>query len=485
MTILDRPHWLWALVHLAVVILFSIVSASAYAQPASGTESAGPPAADSADVSIPIPPQPECLAKTGNWSDPERWAWQQICARERIDFDKRYGKQTAAGNLDSLKSDPARLLSASFFRELFENSQLSPFSQNAAIDVTGAYIPTIRLTDTTIGSLRLFKSKVDGGISITNATISRTLTISNSSIDDLEISRTKGGDINIANSTITTFHGLLLNVGRLSLVGSKIDDFQLDISRLSAQLAILTGTFGSIVLDDIKSDGLFVRPAGLRTLRVSDYVDSGLFYLEVSRWTAKSTMKISTMTTGSFLLRGESIPAEMSITGISFSGANWGSDPLQFLKANTPYNPALYANLATSYAQAGQPDIANAILIEKQNAEFSNTSSWIDKTYLFVIWLLADYGYRPELGLLWIAGFVIVSAMIFKTGRNRIKEGNPPDNWLIFAFDSAIPGIQLNKDHADIQFSGWRQGFLYLLRFLSAVVVVLVLEMMKKSFEGL
>jgi hypothetical protein len=43
----------------------------------------------------------------------------------------------------------------------------------------------------------------------------------------------------------------------------------------------------------------------------------------------------------------------------------------------------------------------------------------------------------------------------------------------------------LNKDHADIQFSGWRQGFLYLLRFLSAVVVVLVLEMMKKSFEGL
>lgn len=466
------------------VILFSILSASAHAQPASAPETAVPPAADTDDVSIPIPPQPECLAKARNWSEPERWAWQQICAREPIDFDKRYGKQTAADNLDSLKSDPTRLLGASFFRELFESPQLSSFSQNAAIDITGAYIPKIRLTDTTIGSLRLFKCRIDGGFSITNTMIARTLTISGSSIDNLEISRTKGGDINVANASIPTFHGTLLNVGRISLVGLKTEDFRLTISRLAEQLAILTGAFGKIGLDEVKSDGLFIRPASLRSLDVNDYVDSGMLYLDVGRWLDKSVMKITTTTTGRFFLRGR-VPAELSIAGLSFAGANWGKDPLAFLKANSPYNPALYANVATSYSEAGQPDLANAILIEKQNAEFSNTSSWIDKTYLFVIWLLADYGYRPEVGLLWIAGFVIVSAVIFKTGRNRIKEGNPPDNWLIFAFDSAIPGIQLNKDHADIQFSGWRQGFLYLLRFLSAVVVVLVLEMMKKSFEGL
>jgi hypothetical protein len=264
----------------------------------------------------------------------------------------------------------------------------------------------------------------------------------------------------------------------------KAGDFQLTISRLAEQLAILRGNFGKIKLDEVKSDGLFIRPGSLRSLDVNNYVDSGMLYLDVGRWLDKSVMKIATTTTGRFFWRGR-VPADLSITGMSFSGANWGPDPLPFLKANSPYNPALYANLATSYAEAGQPNVANAILIEKQNAEFGNASSWLDKAYLFIIWLLADYGYRPELGLLWIAGFVIVSAVIFKTGSNRIKQGNPPNNWLIFAFDSAIPGIQLNRDHAEIEFVGWRQGFLYVLRFLSAVVVVLVFEMMKKSFEGL
>jgi hypothetical protein len=80
--------------------------------------------------------------------------------------------------------------------------------------------------------------------------------------------------------------------------------------------------------------------------------------------------------------------------------------------ATAPYNPAIYSSLATSYAQAGQSETANAILIERQNAEFKNTKSWIDKGYLFVIWLLADYGHRPELGLVWIAGFVLLAAVI-------------------------------------------------------------------------
>jgi hypothetical protein len=43
----------------------------------------------------------------------------------------------------------------------------------------------------------------------------------------------------------------------------------------------------------------------------------------------------------------------------------------------------------------------------------------------------------------------------------------------------------LNKEHADVGFLGWRQGFLYSLRFLSAVVVVLVIELLKKSIGGL
>lgn len=471
-------------------IAFALTSSGlVHAETSTGTAASSPPPdnarTDDDDVSVRIQPQAECLGKAGNWTEPEKWAWQQICARERVDFDKRYGKETSPSDLDSLKSDPMRRLGAGFVRELFENPQLSTYTQNAAVDISGAYIPTIHLTDTNVGSLRLAKSKVNADISLDNVTILRSLIISASSVGDVDISRVRGGDININNSQVSSFQALLLNIGRLSFVGSHIDDFALRISRLAQQLAILQGSAKKIVLDDVKSDGLFIRPGSAQSVSINDYVDSGMFYLDVQHWEAESSLKIATTATGRSFLRGKSRPDKTSIAAFSFQGADWGPDPLPYLKANTPYNPALYTNLASSYTEADQPDVANAILIEKQNAEFKNASSFVDRAYLFIIWLLADYGYRPELGLLWIAGFVLVSAIIFKTGASRIKEGNPPGSWLVFAFDSAIPGIQLNKEHADVQFVGWRQGFLYFLRFLSAVVVVLVIEMMKKSLSGL
>ncbi len=470
----------------------SLNSSLTYAQPKPGEAVASPPDnpdAEDEDVSIRIPSPPECLARAGNWTEPEKWAWQQICARERIDFDKRAKITSPPERLrtDTLKSDASRRLGASFMRELFENPQLSVFTQNASIDITGAYIPTIQLSDGTIGSLRIADSWVDGGISLESATILRSLRISKSMVGDVNLSRTKGGgDVNIASSKLSSFQGMLLNIGRLSVVSSQIDRFELRISRLSQQLAVLAGSFERILLDDIKSDGLFIRPTSAALVSINDYVDAGMFYLAVRRWEGDSSLKISTMTTGRFFLRGDSVPDEVDISGLSLSGgADWGPNPLPYLKANAQYNPALFGSMAASYAEAGQPDVANAILIEKQNAEYRHAASYVDKAYLFVIWLLADYGYRPELGLLWIIGFVIVAALIFKTGEHQIKQGNPPGSWLVFAFDSARPGLQLNKEHADVQVLGWRQGFLYLLRFLSAVVVVLVIEMMKKSVSGL
>ena len=473
----------------AIAALALLLPVPSRAQAPSVPVTVAPPAdkagSDDNDISIQIPPQAECLARTGNWSEPEKWAWQQICARERIDFDKRYNKETKKGDLETLKSDPRRRLGASFFRELFESPQLSAFTQNAAVSVTGAYIPTVQLTDTSIGTLLLLNSKVDGDLTIESSTILRSVRISGSSVGDMNISRTRGGDINIATSSVSSFSGMLLGIGRLSLVNSNVETFRLTISRLNQQLAILGGSVSRISLDDIKSDGLFIRPTSARSVSVNDYVDSGMFFLDIRHWAKDSSLKISTVASGRVFLRGKDVPDELSIAAFSFQGADWGSDPLLYLKANSPYNPALFANLATSYSEAGQPDTASAILVEKQNAEYRNASSWIDKTYLFTIWLLADYGYRPELGLLWIIGFVLVAALIFKTGASQIKQGGVPGSWLVFAFDSAIPGIQLNKEHADIQFQGWRQGFLYLLRFLSAVVVVLVLEMMKKSLGSL
>jgi hypothetical protein len=183
------------------------------------------------------------------------------------------------------------------------------------------------------------------------------------------------------------------------------------------------------------------------------------------------------------------LPAEISTAGFVFSGADWGDDPLpklgQWTAASSEYTPGLYTGLAASYLAGGQSGTASDILIAKQNADYAHSDSPLEKVYLFVTWMLADYGYHPEIGLLWIVGFVAVATLVFKSGETSLASGTRPRNWLVFAFDAVIPGIQLDGQHKDIGFSGWRQYFLYFLRFLSAVVVVLVIQLLKRSLSGL
>src|SRR5262249_36125392 len=135
-------------------------------------------------------------------------------------------------------------------------------------------------------------------------------------------------------------------------------------------------------------------------------------------------------------------------------------------------------------SDAGQPGVARSVLIAKQNAQYRHTDSIWEKGYLLTIWLLCGYGYRPEIGFLWIGVTVLIGAAIFRTGEGCLRVGPRPDNWFFFSLDAVIPGIHLNKEHDNVAFSGWRQLILYLLRFLGAVVVVLILELVKTSFTG-
>ncbi len=416
--------------------------------------------------SVSLAPDADCLAKAGHWSEPEQWAWTQLCARERIDFDKRYGTKTGAKDVQKLKSDARRRLSALFLRQLFEEPRYAAIVQKMAVHIVAAYIPDLSLRDAAIGTLR----------------------ISNSAIDNVHFSWLKGEQINFSNTTIDTFYATQLSLSRLSFVTADIGKLDVLISRFSGQFAILHGQVKSLRLDESKSDGLYIRPASAGAIQINNYVDTGVFFLEVRKWTDASSLSIHTVTSGRFFLRGK-MAAKASIEGFSFPNADWGSHPLGSLNAlmtalGEP-NPGLYTRLAASYSEAGQADVARDILIARQNAEFAHSNDVLEKSYLFMAWLLADYGYRPENGLLWIAGFVVVAAFIFRSGRHRVAAGEQPGNWLVFAFDNVIPGIKLDARHSDLQFAGWRQYFLYFLRFLSAVVVVVVIEMLKKSLSGL
>jgi hypothetical protein len=438
------------------------------------------------DSEVHIPPQEDCLTKMGNWSEPEKWAWRQICARERIDFDKLYGKPK---DVDDIASDGRRVLSAQFLRQIFEQPVFQPYTQTAAVEIVGAFLPTVQIGNASVGFFSISNSKIGGDIDLDSITILRSILITGSKVGDVNLRRIQGGNINFNASILGDVSIQQLRITRLSFVTGRFTSLAVRISRFSEQLAILSGQAQEkIILDEVKSDGLFVEPALAKSIDINDYVDTGMFFLSVSKWLPESELKLHTLTTGRFLLR-KSLPATISTAAFVFSGADWGADPLpqlrRWMDASSEYTPGLYAGLAASYLDGGQSGAASDISIAKQNADYAHSDSPLEKIYLFVTWALADYGYHPEIGLLWIAGFVGIATFVFKTGETSLAGGTRPRNWLVFAFDAVIPGVQLDDQHKDVGFRGWRQYFLYFLRFLSAVVVVLVIELLKKSLVGL
>ena len=306
---------------------------------------------------------------------------------------------------------------------------------------------------------------------------------------DVSLRRIEGGNIDFNASTIGEISIQQLRITRLSFVAARFTSLAVRISRFSEQLAILSGgAQEKIILDDVKSDGLVVEPASAKSIDINDYVDTGMLFLSVSKWLPESELRLHTLTTGRFFLR-KSLPTTISTAGFVFSGADWGADPLpqlrRWMDASSEYTPSLYTGLAASYLDGGRSGTASDILIAKQNADYAYSASPLEKIYLFVTWILADYGYHPEIGMLWIVAFVGIATLVFKTGEKSLTSGTRPRNWLVFAFDAVIPGIQLDERHKGVGFRGWRQYFLYFLRFLSAVVVVLVIQLLKKSLGGI
>jgi uncharacterized protein YjbI with pentapeptide repeats len=305
-----------------------------------------------------------------------------------------------------------------------------------------------------------------------------------------------------AGSTVFIDSGTFTEI---DLTNARFDaDFILVKSQVSRRLAMDAGKIGGIVdLRGSTFDGVLTS----RSTEINqDMFMGGAHFGRIDFTSAKvkesldwtkavfvDDVNLSGAQIGRKFILGDSDrpPPSVSLIDFTFSRAEWGDDPLDVLRklvaattVHAVYSPALYDRVATSYGELGQSGIVRSILIEKQNAEFEHASSFWERGYLFITWVLAGYGYRPEIGFAWIGLFVFVGAIIFKSGAGRVKSETVPDNWLVFAIDAVIPGIHLNSEYDKVKFSGWRQNFLYFMRFLGAVLIVLILQFLKQSVLG-
>lgn len=88
-------------------------------------------------------------------------------------------------------------------------------------------------------------------------------------------------------------------------------------------------------------------------------------------------------------------------------------------------------------------------------------------------------------GIYWIIGLVVVGWLVFRSGRKDLVDPNArPDSWMLFAIDTVIPVIQLDRRHDAVAFTGWRQWYLSFLRVMGAVLVFLVFYFLKQVLLG-
>lgn len=443
-------------------------------------------------------PPPSCLELgngTSGWTVSEHWAWGQLCRREEINFEAIAGELASSAELQ--KAAPERTLHAAWLRAILEYPPFTDYTRDVPVTVVGGKITgNFKLYDSGISSLRFIRSYVEGDIFLDNVTVDRPIVIGDSTISGrLDLFYVRSAEIAIEDTHLASLSVTHLTGTRLGLFHNTTDppsenwpSVEITISRLTDQLAIVGGDYRVIYLDEIRSDGLFLQPGTAQQINVRDFDDGGMFVLSVGQWSSPSVLDLDVVRATYFEIRPRSLPDRAAMSAVTFDGANWGSDPLPLLKRLTDKsahsNPTLASRLAKSYLDEGLSNVAVAILTQERDAErHGPQSGWWKKAVLYVQWLFVGYGLNPERGFVWILGFVLFGALVFRRNQT-LRSGAVPRSWFVFALDAVIPGISLDKEHEKVAFEGWRQWVLYSLRLLGAVVVVLILAVMRNALLG-
>jgi uncharacterized protein YjbI with pentapeptide repeats len=418
----------------------------------------------SAQAPVSAPAPPECVSDDiRQWTKQEYFLWRRVLQGEPVNFEKEqeYG--------DAMS--PCRILRPKFLESIL----LIDIYRNR-ITRHGVLITGARFTD----RLDLVNAELQYEFWLTNSILDKGANLSGlrtSQLISFYGTKTKG----LFNLSGLRAGSDLLITGKADLgyvdLGGAIIDGQLDLRESIMQRGLyMAGIRVNGNLEMNKGDFAFVN---LKNAQIKGNLDlsSGVF---------RTGLDMSGARIDGALLVGElRTLLNATMSDLVFSRANLGKDPIASLKnlMTQAHDAGLssqnYSRLAKSYSDAGQPGIARSILIEGQNAEYKHAPC-LTKWYLYGYWLIAGYGYRPELGFVWIFIFVVIGWAIFRTAKGGVVSPGPPDSWFVFALDSVIPGIHLKKSHEEIAFSDWRKYILYFLRFLGAIAVFIVLELLKR-----
>jgi hypothetical protein len=490
---------------------------------------------DEKECKTKVPKPPEV------WTEPERWAWEQICEHLNVDFDEREANAIVNDmvNSDSPKrdglyqqtlreirarntSDPEKLakdgsrrLSGDFLAKIIGDPEFRHHTWNEPLRLFGfntdrfvidnAALKSLDIRNAHVGRFLIQNTTIDGGLRLENVRLAST---------KVHLVAAKGFLLNNVSVAATNFGLVRLGPRQPSFKLEERDGaLNIDTARFEDRLAILEGDYDAIDLKHVKVDDLFFyypawnrcRESGKPELSISESVDNGVFTLEVNRrGVLPNQTKLNQLGMSELLDNGfftlevnakDTLPKQIKLNQFVFANAYLGSDPMPVISAMdtdakiaTNGHPDLepYTLIAKSYAERGETRISDRVLIAKNHQDwYLAKRPSLEFIWLTVTWLVAVYGFHPELGFAWIGGFVLIGWVIFWYASDRLAAGSyKPRNTFLLALDSVIPGIQLDRNHQDVRYDGWPQIMLYVLRILGAALVFVAFFYLQKKLLG-
>ena len=475
--------------------------------------------------------QTACVAKVDpkwGWSEPEVWAWTQLCGHLPVDFDERKANECAEHVLDhdtvykkeldrllkksprELADDPSRRLSGNFLSKVFgepilrthtwtEQLRFAGFDTDILV-VDTALLKSLDLRHAHVGTLSIQNVAFDGGVRLENVhsgsvkinlVSAKNILLSKVSVSENNSELVPRDDKSECSMPATIGQARGANREREHLTTepkrppSKKEGqdgkLLIDTVRIDDRLAILEGAYSAMNFTHLKVDDLFIyqpewtgaKNGETPDLSIIESVDNGVFTLQPNP---------------------NSLPNRIKLNQFIFANAYLGTNPMPVITKmdvdtkSPDFEP--YTLIAKSYAERGEKRISDDVLIamNERNRDLARTQSLADFAQLTFLRYLVNYGFSPEIGFVYILLFVLLGWAIFWCASGRLEAGKyqprTPFATFLLAFNSVIPGIQLDKNNLDVRYKGWPQKMLYLLRALGALLVAIAYSFLQKKLYG-
>jgi hypothetical protein len=411
------------------------------------------------------------------WSGPERWAWQQICKHLNVDFDELEAnditdKEAVEGprshdeiynekleklhkqhdeKPEELAKDAKRRLSGKFLAMIFGDADKRVHTWAVPLKFFGFNTDQFVIDTAALNSLDIRYAYVPKFL-IQNATVQRDLRFEHTHSESIKLNF-----VTTENFMLNNVWVIAKNLGpnypmrhvRPTNAGERDGALDVDTARIEDRLSIWSGYFDAIKLKRVKVGDLFIdrptwnNPGGSGPeLSISESVDDGIFHFQPDSEGVK----------------------RIRLNQFIFANAYFGANPMPVIHAmdadastgNTSPDLEPYTLIAKAYAQRGETSISDRVLAAKNNQDWrlADRMSWSFLSLTFT-WLFAGYGFHPEVGFLWIGGFVLVGWAVFRYASGSLAEGSyQPKSPLLLALDLHSAGRRANI--GVISWAHWR-----------------------------